>query len=167
MKVFALKVRIKNHPFPLFSWLIMIFQGMNPFRKTSWSHNAVNFRIYNEEKVIHATSKGVEIVSFSEFISHYTLVGMKELPPPVSVDHFDRWTRKIEGRGYDFLQIFGLAAKMLGFITFNRYGSNFKRMVCSEVILNYLKEFHGYTFIDSDDFSLIDTWAMLPDYKEE
>lgn len=169
MKVYALKVRPIYHSFPIVAWLIMIFQGMSPFSKKSYSHNAILFTDrYGVDRVIDSTVKGsVAISNGYAFFKRYKLIEMVEMPAPITKHLLDVWTKKIVGRKYDQLQIFGLTLKILGLISFNNFGGNYKRMTCNEVVLSYLKTFKGLEFGDSDNYDLNMTWDIVVSVNED
>lgn len=169
MKVYALKVRPINIYFPIVAWLIMIFQGMNPFSKKAYSHNAILFTDrYGVDRVIDSTVGDRVAVSMDrDFFKKYKLIEMVEMPAPITMHLFNAWTRKIVGRKYDQLQIVGLALKVLGFISFNKLGGNYKRMTCNEVPLDYLRTFKGMEFGDSDNYDLNMTWDVVVAVNKE
>ena len=161
MRPMALKVRPKMI-FPLFAWIIMFSQGMNPFKKTAWSHNAILFEgVDGRFMVIDSTSKGVRILSDENFFSHYKIVGSVSLIAPLNNLHLLIWLQNIIGRDYDGGQIFGLALKILGIISFNKFGSNYKKMTCNEVVLNYLQVLNGFEIGDPDNYCLLETWRLV------
>lgn len=169
MKVYALKIRPLSHPFPILAWLIMLFQGFWPWDKKAYSHNAILFTDkYGVDRVIDSTTKNrVAISNGFEFFKKYKLVEIVELPAPITQHLFDVWTKKIIGRKYDKLQLFGLVLKILGLATFNKIGNNYKRMTCNEVILNYLETFKSYDFGDPDNYDLNMTWDIVLSLKKE
>jgi len=164
MEVYALKLRPRKHPFPIFALLIMLVHRMNIFSDAAWSHNAVLFKALNGKwLVVDSTSKGVRIQSDESFFKRYKLIGSKILPAPRDQYALLRWLQDIVGREYDTKQVFGLALKCLRLKKFNATGNDYKKMVCCEVILNYLEVVCGYSFLDPDNFSLEETWDMIPD----
>ena len=162
MNVYAIKIRPKKHPFPLISWLIMFFQGMNPFNKKSYSHNALVVTSKSGTKVIDVTaSRGVSHVSESKYFEKYRLIDMIEIVPPGNMFDFAEWYLSIQGRKYDKLQIAGLFLKAIGLISFNKIGHNYKRLICCELILNYLETFSNLELYDSDSVDLNRAWQLV------
>ena len=163
MKVYAIQTRPIDKWFPVVSWLIMIFQGMVPWNKQSYSHNAIAFSTGPDHSmVIDSNGKeGVTVSHGKNFFKKNKLIKMKELPPPMTSHLFNIWVKRVIGRKYDTLQIAGLMAKALGFISFNKYGSNYKRLTCNELVLNYLEKFNGMDFGDSDAYDLNMTWDVV------
>ena len=163
MEVYALQVRPKDHPFPILAWLIMLLQGMNPFSKKAYSHNAIMFKgLDGKFLVIDSTSKSVRIQSDISSFKHYKFISQKKMPRPKDELSFILWLQNILGREYDKLQIFGLLLKMLHLISFNKMGADYNKMTCNEVILNYLEYHCDFYFGDPDNFDLIRTWEIIP-----
>jgi len=157
MKVYAVQVRPRKEWFPIVSWLIMTVQGMAPWSKQSYSHYALMYSMGpDHEMIIDSTGvDGITITHSKNFWKKYKLVKMKELPPPMTAHLFNIWVKRIIGRKYDFLQIGGVLLRVMGVISFNKAGKNYQRMICSEVILNYLEKFNGMNFGDPDNYGLL------------
>lgn len=166
MRFYYYKCRPKNHPFPVVAWLIMIFQGMAPWKKSSTSHRALGvLKRRNEIEVIESTGKhGVHVDSLDEFKKKYEIVEEIGFRYPLGYNDFHKWERSVVGLEYDYLQVFGLLLKrMFGFITFNSMGKNFKALICNEVILNFMIHFKIMKdqVKDSDNWDLLMTDALI------
>lgn len=149
-----------SHPFPIFAWLIIIAQGMNPFNKNSWSHMAISIG----DKFFDVTSKGCKEYTQSEFLKNYRLVESHQIKADITTVEFYEFFDKFRGKKYDNLQIVGLLLKSIGVISFNTIGCDFKRLICSELIIACLSHFHSFKFKDSDNFGLINTWNKVKEY---
>jgi len=140
----------------------MIFQGFKPWDEKAYSHLAVEFTsITGYSKVIDSTSKGVQDKLSQKFFKKYSIVDYRKLELNCDIIEFLKWFEQIEDRPYDYHQIFGLALKVLGFISFNTYGKNYKALTCNEVILSMLENFTSYTFGDPDNYDLLMTWKTV------
>lgn len=154
------KCRNIKSKFPIFAWLIMIFQGMNPFNRDSWSHMSISIN----DKFFDVTGDGCLEHASKSFFKKYRIVESHEISKEITdVDFYD-FFNEFRGRRYDKLQIVGLLLKSLGFISFNKIGRDFKRLICNELIIAYLAHFHNFKFKDSDNFDLISTWNKVKEY---
>lgn len=160
MRVSAHQCRVINHPFPLLAWLIMIFQKMKPWENDSYAHMAISY----SDTFYDVSGKGYRVHSKGEFLKKYKIVKSHEFNLEISEEDFNQFSLSHKGKKYDQLQILGIALKMLGIISFNTLGRDFKRLICNELIISYLHEFHGLEFKDSDNFDLIDTWNKVKEY---
>jgi len=156
MRFFYYKCRPKDHPFPILAWLIMIFQGMAPWRKASTSHRALGYQDQNGMKwVVDSTgSHGVRLRYEPDFRDQYQVVSAQMFYIK-NVDHFRlrTWIDSIIDIEYDQEQVWGLLAKRLfGFVTFNKHGKDWRSMICNEVILSLLTH-----------FGMVDTQIRDPD----
>jgi hypothetical protein len=71
------------------------------------------------------------------------------------------WLTDQKHKEYDRLQVLGLALKCLGFISFNAIGNNYKKLICSELILSFLETFMGKHVGDPDNWDLHMTWELV------
>lgn len=152
-----------KHAFPIFGWIIMIFQGMNPFKKESYQHLAMSYITeHGDLRVCQSTRKlGVHEISYSEFQEQYEVVGSRTFSKQVTIKDYMSWYKSIEGKPYDKWQVVGLAFKALNFISFNTMGSNYRKLICNEVPLNFLEKFENIIVVDSDNYDLINTWEII------
>ena len=161
MKVTVHKCRNIIHPFPIFAWLIIIVQGMNPFKKDSWSHMALEF----DGKFFDVTSEGCKESTKIKFLKSYRIVEshtMMDLEL-TNVDFYS-FFNIYRGRHYDDLQIAGLLLKGLGLISFNTLGHDLKQMICNELPLAFVKHYYKFTYRDSDNYNLLNTWELVKRY---
>lgn len=149
-----------DHPLPVVAWLIMIFQGMNPFKESSYSHMAIS----HDGKFYDASGSGCKSSTEENFLKKYKIVDTHTLEKEVSQTDFYEWFKIYEGRKYDRLQIFGLLLKFIGLISFNTIGHNFKKIICNELIVTYLAHFYNFQYKDSDNFDLINTWNKVREF---
>lgn len=156
------KCRPRFLTFPIFAWLIMAFQNKMPWNKKAWSHMALGYESETGTmKVADVTSKTCRDRIKSHFIDDYTIIETKTRSYDISRKEFLSWYEKHEGKNYDNAQIFGLASKILNIVSFNKRGSGFKRMICSELILSFLVEFDNLSVKDSDNWDLNMTWDRI------
>lgn len=161
MKVKFHQCRNVNHPFPLVSWLIMMFQGMKPWDKKSHSHMAISCG----DLFLDMTGKnGCRLLPSKKFKETYIPVGTHELKEGITKEEFMAFFIENKNKEYDHWQITGLLLKMLGLITFNKWGDDLKKLVCNELLIAYLVKFHDLKFKDSDNFDLITTWNKAKEY---
>jgi len=166
MKIFYLKCRPSNHPFPIVAWLIMLFQGMLPWRKESTSHRALLFTIGNTYAKVYDSngSEGVNVSSFEDFITRYEIIESSQINASISKKDIYKWTEKVLNAKYDYLQVFGLFLKRaIGFISFNSIGKNYKAMTCNELVLNFIQHFKlsEIKVKDSDNWDLLMTDKLV------
>lgn len=162
MKFSYLKAR-SRHPFPIIAWLIMVFQGEKPWEKSSTSHRALKYWIGETEWVVDSTgAKGVkDQVLDPTFTDKYFIVDEMEFELDIDPGEFCDWIDSIIGRKYDRLGIFGLALKILGFVSFNTIGHNYRRLSCNEVMVHFMEKFRDLKVVDSDNWDLNMTDQMM------
>lgn len=97
----------------------------------------------------------------ARFIDHYTIVETKTRVYDITQRDFQEWYEEQEGKKYDKIQLGGLGAKVLSFITFNKLGSNFKKLICSELILSFMVRFDNLEVKDSDNWDMNMTWERV------
>jgi len=160
MKIVVCTVRPKMR-FPIFAWVIMLFQKMPPWRRSSYSHFCLIFKSETgREKCLDSTSKGVRDRTTYSFFQDYRLVNLKTFEVDTSRKEFLEWVEDIEGLHYDKGQIIGLALKLLGFMSYNRLGKNYKALTCNEVALLFFKTFLNTAVGDPDNYDLLMTWEL-------
>ncbi len=163
MIIHVYKVRPKAHPFPILAWLIMMFQNYMPWNKKAWSHMALSI---GDGFVIDASGKGVLKSTEAVFFDEYTLVDMVMIDIDATISEYKAWEQQHTGKKYDVLGIIGLLLKALGFVTFNKIGHNYKRLICSELILNLIDTFKDVYVGDSDNYDLNMTWDLVYDFHQ-
>lgn len=115
-------------------------------------------------KYFDVTGAGCKEYTESEFLKRYELVNSHQIKADITIVEFYEFFDKFRGKEYDKLQIVGLLLKSLGLISFNRIGSDFRKLICNELIIAYLAHFHSFKFKDSDNFGLINTWNKVKEY---
>lgn len=162
MKITFFKLRPKDHPFPLFSWLIMMFQSMNPFKKDSWSHMAIGFESETgAEKIADVPFWGFREMREDRYFKKYHIVGSKSRKFDISRKEFLSWLENHEGKHYDFLQVIGLALKMVKLRKNNYAGKDLESLICNELIISFLIRFDKLKVKDSDNWDLLMTWEKV------
>lgn len=162
MKITFLKLKPKDHPFPLFAWLIMLFQRMNPFGDKAYSHMAISFESETgASKVADVPFWGFREMREDRFFKKYHIVGMKQREFDITRVEFLRWLENHEGKHYDFCQIGGLALKMLKMKKFNYTGNDLESLICNELIISFLVRFDKLIIKDSDNWDLNMTWDAI------
>lgn len=151
-----------NYTFPWVAWLIMLFQKMLPWDPDSYSHLAGSFHSETgAKKSFDSTSKSVRDMLHTRFLKKYHIVKTKKIHIECTRKEFLKWLEEHEGKDYDNGQIKGLALKAIGLLTFNKYGSDYRKMTCNEVILSLLERFKTRTFGDPDNYDLLSTWKEV------
>lgn len=163
LKIQFHKCRNISHPFPIFAWAIMIFQGMLPWKKSSWSHMSLS----QENNVFDARFTGTQRSQMNNFLETYKLLETIELEFDITLVEVEEWFKKHEGKKYDYLQLFGLLSKYFGFVKVNKVGKNLDSLICSELLIDFLIEFKGLEVDDTDDYDLLNTWEILSDYQNQ
>lgn len=157
MKISYLKCRPKIN-FPIIAWIIMLFQGMNPFKKSSNSHRALSYFDGFQWWVIDVTgSNPVEKKELYLFMRKYSIIESIEFKIDIGLNTIENWYQSIKGVKYDHSQILGLSLKLLNIISFNCYGKNYKKMICSEVFINFCENILDLRLGDSDNYDLLET----------
>lgn len=161
MKVSVAKCNNIQHPFPIFAWLIKLFQRMLPWQKDSWSHMAMKF----EDKdgnvfFVDANSKGTMKRNPDNFYEQYSILESHQLEKEVSFVEFSEWYKKLDGKSYDWKQILGMLLKCVLFLKFNKIGHNYNKLICCELIINYFEHFNDLEVMDPDNFDLLMTWNI-------
>lgn len=153
---------------PIVAWLIMLFQGMLPWRKSSWNHLACS---YIDEagglRFFDATgSYGFEERSAHTFAKTNNIVKSTYIEIPEKRVELIRWINENEQKEYDksdvwgdFLRIVGLCRKH------NHHGYNYKKLTCNKVPLQLLRDFRGLNFGDPDLEDLLSTWRIMERYR--
>ena len=160
------KCRNIVHPFPVIAWLIMLFQGMLPWRKSSYSHMAISITMENSNQRFFECrlKEGCREQTAEQFLKNYRLVESHQLAEQRTYVEFMNWFRELEGRNYDKLQLWGLAAKTLKLLKFNKIGHNLEKLTCNELLIAYFSHFYELGYCDSDDFDLNMTWKIAKGY---
>ena len=130
----------KNNYFPIFSWLIRLFE------KTPYSH--VYLRWYskgaNVEVAYH--SAGTMVHFLSKRIFDMRVQPVEEYEVEVSKDtyrHLIRFCMENAGTGYGILQVFGMAAQRLFGFKKNPLGDGTDTQICNELVGHMVKEVIG------------------------
>lgn len=164
--VMVVSVRPKGHPFPIVAWLIMLFQGMNPFGRKAFSHMAVVYKYEGLKMVVHSTgSKGVQIESHQDFIKRYRVVHRNMIHIDTDAEGWYNWLSEVDEKAYDHLSILGHTLAYFGIKKASKYGDGLSRLICCELVIEMLIIFRGLEVIDTDVFDLNKTRKMLNDFR--
>lgn len=136
----------KGHPFPIFSWLIRLIQN------TGWSHTASTCEY--TVGVLDATSHGVQINDWADFLSRYTIVEEHEIELDVTLEDWWRWFNKMHSKKYAYMQNVGYILKLLKIIKSNPFGKESAKVNCSELQALQI-ELGGHDIDDSDEYDLL------------
>lgn len=151
MKVAVLKTRPIKPSF--ISWAIRKVQG------TNYSHYAIDVN----GSVIDATRKDVRPQSYEDFFKHNKVVEITLLEIDADFETvIYPWMISVSNRGYGFLQILGILLKQFGWIKFNPFGADSKRLICNELVLLFLQKFCKVVLEkDIDQYDLVMTGEIL------
>lgn len=159
-RVMVHKARNIDWWFPILGWTIMLCQGMWPWKKSSFSHMALEYDGY----IYDVTFGGYAKSPKAEWLTRYKIVESHQFQDPVSEEKFVSWMQQFNGMEYDFLQIYGLFTKALRKVSVNTIGEDFMKMICSELALHYIMTFYDHKLLDSDAYDLHDTWSLVKRY---
>lgn len=169
MNVTVLLCRNANHPFPVGAWGIATLQGMCPLTTPDWwNHMAISFNsLSGQTLVLDCTKslKGTRLSTHSKFKERYQIVGFHQIRLPTETLTFERWAQDQLAIQYDSKQIWGLAMQSLGLISGNTIGHDYRKMICSELILKMLRDFGNREFLDPDRYDLVSTLEEVIYYK--
>ena len=157
LKVQFHKCRNIAHPFPIFAWAIMLFQGMLPWRKNSWSHMCLSSNGVFFDSQFTGTQRTLE----KDYLETYKLLETVEIELDITTVDIDTWFSKHQGKDYDFLQLFGLLFKYFNLTKVNHIGKDLDKLICSELLVAFLIEFKGVEVNDTDNYDLLNTWKLL------
>lgn len=144
---------------PLLAWAIMFAQKMLPWDNESFSHTAISYiSITGKWKYADSTSKGVNDISEKIYLQKYEIIDTIIIDISARPEEFMDWFETHEGKKYDSLQIIGLLLKALGIISFNKIGNNYKKLICTELVISLLSRFKKLEVSDPDNYDLLMTW---------
>lgn len=162
MTISFFTLKPKDHPFPLFSWLIMIFQRMNPFSDKAYSHMAIGFESETgSSKIADVPFFGFREMREDRFFKKYHIVEVRKREFNITRKEFLLWLEAHEGKKYDFMQIIGLSLKMLRLRKRNYTGDDLRSLICNELIISFLMRFDKLKVRDSDNWDLNMTWERV------
>lgn len=153
--------------FPWLAWIIMVLQGMKPWKKDSFSHLSFSYTaITGNVKFCDATNKGgVKDMIAARFLGKYKIVGTTRLN--LSKENplgFQQWFEEHEGKKYSKIQLLGLLLKTLHIIKKNTWGFGTGRLTCNELIIDLIREYKKHPMRDSDDYDLNETMEIVDKY---
>lgn len=160
MRVYVVKSRSRKF-FPFIAWLIMIFQGMNPFKRESYSHLSIMFVSSTGNNImLDATGHSVRVRTYESWARDNKAVGGCELDIDCEFNTFLLWVESVLGIEYSKIGIVGLLMRSIGLFSTNKIGSNYKKMICSELVVNLIDSFYDLEIGDSDNYDLIMSWEL-------
>lgn len=154
IKILFLRPKSK---FPIFSWVIRLVQ------KTEYSHIGI---LLEEETILDATIAGVEFTDFRKYRKKYEIV--KKMPIKNSLVYSNQvyeWAWPYKDAEYSILQNIGLGLRYLKLIKSNPFGSNDRKIVCSELAALFMNKFSGLTIEDSDNYDLVRIYEIVEELK--
>lgn len=146
------------------AWVIMLLQGMNPFKRWAYNHMAISYvgQTGNWKYADSTYYNGVKIDQHeSDFDKRYKITHTVRLDVPASDNDFMLWLERHKDKQYDVEGLIGLALKTLKVLRRNPFGDDFRRMTCNELILSMISQFYGYTIGDSDNYDLLMTADLV------
>jgi len=146
------------------AWAIMLFQKMNPFKSSSYNHFAISYTGQTGTiKYADATLKNGVVYGQTDydFNKKYNIVNTKRLDIKAEDVFFKAWLEANGGKKYDVWSIVGLTFKALHIFKRNPLGSDFRRMICNELVLSMISRFCGVKLGDSDDYDLLMTADLV------
>lgn len=162
MKITIGTANSKNSfPFNIAAVLIKFMQN------TDYSHYWLSYSsITGTTKYLDSTFWTTRDRMFYEFNKEYTKEDIWEVELDCNEVDFYKWVETVEGRGYGFLHILGLAyrivARFFGFIIKNPIRDGQARLICNETCIRFLNEFLSIKAQkDPDDMDLNDTYVHL------
>lgn len=138
--------------FPIFSWLVKLFQG------TDYSHFAIKYGDW----VLDSTISGTVWTSLSEFRKKYKLVKKWkfEIIRGKQNNVFE-WSAKYSAKPYSLLQNLGVGLKWIGLLKTNPFGNNESHLNCSELVALWVRDYLKVKIHDSDNYGLVETEELL------
>lgn len=144
---------------PIVAWLIMLLQGMRPWKSNAYSHMAIMYvGCTGNQRVIDARGKaGVDDRIRNRFDSEYKVVNIERVEINAAIDEFKMWSEEQEVKLYDKASIAGMALKLLGIFKSNPLGHNWRKMTCNQLVLSFINKFFTYKIGDPDNYDLLMT----------
>lgn len=149
--------------FPFVAWMIMLVEGMMPWKKDSYSHLAMGFHI-STKRSLDATGKGVRNRSMSNFLKQYEIIEAREMDVLITPSSFINWIESVEEISYDHAGIFELLIEKLFRTKDLNIGHGYKMMSCQEIPLLFLDTFAGANIKNPDDYGLLSSWDVVSSY---
>jgi len=156
--------RCRSRGFRPLAWAIMIFQKMSPFNAFSYNHMAISYVgqtgmwKYADSTLNNGVVYGQQEL---EFYRRYRVTHTTRLELAAEDVGFKAWIEANAGKKYDKWSIVGLIGKALHIFKRNPMGSDFRRMICNELILSMISRFCNVQLGDSDDYDLIMTAELV------
>jgi len=140
----------------------MIMQGELPWSKYSSSHRALAFEYGGTWFVLDSNGKyGYRKTYYENFLKEYKVISERYFYKQLNEKEFKKWAKSHEGKKYDYCDVFGLLLKILGFISFNYYGYDFKKLKCNEVFLSFAQDILNIKIGDPDNWDLKKTDELV------
>ena len=113
---------------------------------------------YADSTVAH----GVRCSQFSdEFSSRYEVVHTKTVTVDTTREALVEWLEEHCRKKYDIWNVIGLMGKILHIFKRNPFGADFRKMVCNELILAFIKKFYDFEIGDPDNYDLLMTADLV------
>jgi hypothetical protein len=131
------------------------------FQKTNYSHYAMSFEHKGSRFFVHASFPVSRQVPEKEFLAIYELKKTYILEIPNGRASFLFWLNGHLGKVYPFMQLVGIALRMLKFVKKNPFGKGQAYLICNELVIMFLNNFFGANIEDTDSVDLNETERIL------
>jgi hypothetical protein len=117
------------------------------------------------KKYYDASFDGIQERRQGEFEKLYESVESVSVKHNLNERQFNIWFECNKKKKYDFIQLFGLAVKLLKLKKFNRIGHDENQLICCELVLLLLNRIKPFDIIDSDNYDLIEVYEIAKKYS--
>lgn len=131
------------------------------FQKTNYSHYAISYYHRGQRYFVHATLPVTKQWPEKDFLKVYTLKKTYICDLTGQKHAFMFWVAENLGKLYPFMQLVGIALRMLKFISKNPFGGGKAYLICNELVIIFLNKFYGAKIKDIDSLDLNDTERLL------
>lgn len=146
----------KYSKLPILSWTIKYFQ------KTNYSHLA----IYSNGLVVDSTGKDTRIWAYHDFTKRYKVEERVELDARITDREFLWWSVRYLNREYGYIQLLGLFLMMIGLRKNNYKNMSDRRLICSELVVLFLRDMYHVDISDSDDYDLVRAMTLSKEVRD-
>lgn len=131
------------------------------FQKTNYSHYAISYHYLGQRYFIHSTLPVTKQWSEKDFLAVYTLKKSFTCDLTGHQDAFMFFMADNLGKLYPFMQLVGIALRMLKFISKNPFGGGKAYLICNELVIIFLNKFYDANIKDIDSLDLNDTERLI------
>lgn len=162
MKLYILECYSK-HPFPVFGWLIQLFQGFINFHHYALMIQTNDDKLYSYD----ASGRTLHREHIRNFKEKYEIKRCYEIPYEVDQNSFFRWILPLEGTVYGHSQILGLLLMILNVFKENPFPNGIHKLICNEFILITLKTFNILDINNIESYDMLQTHKLLESHFKE